>query len=141
MTAEEFRAAYGSGRITRPRALIAETARSLPGAFSASELAGAVRSRDSRIGLATVYRALAALEASGWLTRAGERDGAALFVRCGAAGHHHHLVCTQCGHVEHAPCPVEPALAEAARASGFRITEHELTLRGICGACDDKARP
>lgn len=140
MTPEELRAAYASGRVTPQRALIAEAASLLPGAFSATELAASVQAAQPGVGLATVYRAVSALEESGWLSRAGERAGAALYVRCADDRHHHHLVCTGCGRVEHAPCPVGPALAQTAEASGFRITGHDVTLYGLCSSCDASAK-
>lgn len=111
----------------------------MKGAFSASDLANCVAGQDSAVGLATVYRAVGALEASGWIVRAGERDGAALYVRCEHEGHHHHLVCTSCGSVEHAPCPLGDDLTHAAGSAGFRITGHEVTLWGLCRACDSAA--
>ena len=135
---QELIQAYGDGRVTAQRATIAEVARGTECAFSAADLATAVARADGRIGLATVYRALSALSASGWLTRAGEREGAALYVRCERSGHHHHLVCTECGRVEHTECPVE-GIATSAGRTGFRVTAHDVTLYGLCAECDGKA--
>jgi Fur family transcriptional regulator, ferric uptake regulator len=134
---------YGSGRVTPQRRLIAETASRMGGAFSIDELAAAVRVDDDATGVATVYRAVSALLASGWLERVGERDGSALLVRCHAgAAHHHHVVCDGCGRVEATPCPVvsEDLAAEssAPSAGGFVITRHEVTLYGLCPACAEK---
>jgi Fur family transcriptional regulator, ferric uptake regulator len=129
--------AYGAGRVTPQRHLIARTAAEMPGAFSVEELASAVRARDAGAGagVATVYRAVTALLESGWLERIGERDGSALFARCHAGGHHHHhVVCDGCGAIEATECPV--AVAPAARSSsGFVITRHEVTLYGLCPRC------
>jgi Fur family ferric uptake transcriptional regulator len=127
--------AYGAGRVTPQRQLIARTAADMPGAFSVEELATAVRARDAGAGVATVYRAVTALLDSGWLERVGERDGSALFARCHAGGHHHHhVVCDGCGAIEATECPV--AVASAARSSnGFVITRHEVTLYGLCPRC------
>ena len=90
---------------------------------------------DPAIGLATVYRAVSAMEDSGWLTRVGESGGNALYARCERAGHHHHAVCMACGRVEHTPCPVGED-STASVPPGFRVTSHELTLYGLCDACD-----
>ena len=127
-------AAFGNARVSRQRREIVSAARGLAGAFTIEELATAVRRGDAGIGTATVYRAVAALETSGWLERVGERGGSALFVRCGAGDHHHHhVVCEGCGRVETAECPV--ALSPIAGPEGFRITRHEVTLYGLCPAC------
>ena len=127
-------AAFGSARVSPQRRAIVSAVEELAGAFTVEELARATHARHASIGTATVYRAVAALEASGWLERVGERDGSALFARCNAGGHHHHhVVCEQCGRVEVTDCPV--VIAAAANPDGFRITRHEVTLYGLCPAC------
>ena len=56
-------------------------------------------------------------------------------------GHHHHLVCRQCGDIQDIDGCVlrEPALARLARrierSTRFRVTEHDIRLYGICGRC------
>lgn len=125
--------AFGTGRVTPQRRLVAETAASMPGAFSVDELAGVVRATDAAAGVATVYRAVSAMLASGWLERVGERDGSALFARCHAgAHHHHHVVCDSCGRIEATACPV---VMEPRSSDGFVITRHEVTLYGLCPQC------
>lgn len=125
--------AYGTGRVTRQRRLVAETAVAMPGAFSVDDLASVVRAADAAAGVATVYRAVAAMLASGWLERVGERDGSALFARCHAgAHHHHHVVCDECGRIEATECPV---VVEPVGSGSFVITRHEVTLYGLCPRC------
>jgi Fur family ferric uptake transcriptional regulator len=101
-------------------------------AFSIDELASDPRVRDAGIGLATVYRAVAAMEAAGFIERLGTRDGAALYARCAHRGHHHHLMCTGCGAVTDVECTVDTHLSES---SGFNVTGHRLVLYGLCGHC------
>lgn len=50
-------------------------------------------------GLATVYRVLTQFEQAGLLTRHHFESGKAVF-ELNQGGHHDHLVCLQCGHVE-----------------------------------------
>jgi Fur family transcriptional regulator, ferric uptake regulator len=126
--------AFGSARVSPQRREIVSAAQALVGVFTVEELARATHARNAGIGTATVYRAVGALELSGWIERVGERDGAALYVRCDAGEHHHHhVVCEGCGRVEATECPV--ALASVAGPEGFRITRHEVTLYGLCPAC------
>ena len=136
---------YGSGRMTPQRRCIAQTAAEMRGAFSVEELAACVRSRDGTVGVATVYRAVTALLASGWLERVGERDGSALFARCQAGGyHHHHVICDGCGRIEATPCPVAAPAAGSdgsPEAGGFLVTRHEVTLYGLCPACAAERAP
>ena len=131
----DARAAYGAGRITPQRHLIAEVASSMPGAFSVEDLERAVRGTDAAAGQATVYRAVSAMLESGWLERVGERDGSVLFAHCHAGPHHHHhVVCDVCGRIEATECPVVVG-PEQATADGFIITRHEVALYGLCPQC------
>jgi Fur family ferric uptake transcriptional regulator len=127
--------AFGSGRLTVQRATIAEAAAGMGGAFTVDDLAVAVRGRDSSLGIATVYRAVSAMAESGWLERVGERAGSALYARCPAGGHHHHLICTGCGRLEPAECPLDSVTAAAETQSGFVVTGHDVTLYGLCPDC------
>lgn len=130
-------AAYGAGRSTAQRRAVAAAAAGFDGAFTADDLAARARRDSPRVSTATVYRSVAAMATSGFLTEVGERDGAVLYARCAEAGHHHHVVCTGCGATAHTPCPVDgPGLAEAAPA-GFVVTSHELRIYGLCAACAD----
>lgn len=135
MVHDDIRGAYGTGRMTPQRRLIATTAAAMPGAFTTEMLAEAVRDIDAATGVATVYRAVAALLTSGWIERVGERDGRAQFVRCHAGSdHHHHVICEGCGRVETTACPISVTLGEPG-ADAFRITRHDVTLYGLCPAC------
>jgi len=126
---------FGSGRMTAQREVLIETAASMGCAFTVDDLAVAVRDRDTSIGVATVYRAVTALEETGWLERVGDRAGSALFARCAAGDrHHHHLICTTCGRVEPADCPIASASPHSS-PDGFVITSHEVTLYGLCPDC------
>jgi len=126
------RSAYGDARVSAQREAIAHAAHDFGGAFSADELLVAVRAQTAGVGLATVYRALGAMEAAGFLEAVGSRGNATLYVHCAHEGHHHHVVCTGCGAVADAECSVS---ATAAEASGFAITGHDLTLYGLCPRC------
>lgn len=107
----------------------------LPGAFTIDELAMRARGIDSTIGTATVYRGVANLEESDWLERVGERNGSVLYARCHAEEHHHHIVCTGCGRIEPATCPLDAGFLETAARAGFVLTDHDVTLYGLCPSC------
>ncbi len=129
------RSAYGSGRVSTQRLAIAGAVEAGAGhAFSVEELAETVRERSDAIGLATVYRAVAAMESAGFIESLGTRDGRTLYARCAHVGHHHHLMCTECGAITDVECPV-PAADDPA-CDGFRVTGHRLVLFGVCGDCE-----
>jgi Fur family transcriptional regulator, ferric uptake regulator len=131
-------AAYGGGRTSAQRLAIARAADAATRAFTVDDLAASAHEADPAIGTATVYRAVAAMAREGFVQPTGVRDGRALYVRCSDAGHHHHLVCTGCGAVAEAPCPLDASVLEAAGRGGFEITSHEVTLYGLCATCSGR---
>jgi len=131
--------AYGSGRVTKPRRVIAEITDQLDGAFTVELLADRVRDRSPHAGAtATVYRAVSAMESAGYIERVGTREGSALYARCGTRTHHHHIVCDGCGRVAQTACPVMTQVA-GDDTDGFVITRHEVTLYGLCPACASRS--
>lgn len=102
---------------------------------SAQTLHGQLRDEGSTIGLATVYRTLAALVEEGSVD-ALQRDGEQLFRACASEEHHHHLVCRSCGTaVEIGADVVEAWTRSVAEAHGFTQPSHVLDVYGLCAAC------
>ncbi len=134
------RGAYGAGRSSAQRRAVASAVAGFDCAFTAEDLAAQVRLVSPRISTATVYRSIAAMALSGYLTPVGDRDGAALYAHCDEIGHHHHVVCTGCGATAHAPCPIDTAGLTAAAPDGFVVTSHEVRLYGLCASCNDRER-
>ncbi len=125
--------------------------------FDALEAAGepltalevAVRARASA---ASTYRALALLTQLGVVSEmadpAAERephangdDSAAetrgkRYALCATQEHHHHFTCRECHVTLEVTCDaLEKALADLQATTGALIERHEVTLRGLCGAC------
>ena len=134
----DLRSLYGTARMSPQRALIAEAVSALPGAFTAEELHCSVAGTAPGVGLATVYRALAAMQAAGSITPVGERGGSALLAHCDRRDHHHHLVCTECGAVVAIDCPLGAEALASAEHAGHLVTRHEITLYGLCAGCRAK---
>lgn len=87
------------------------------------------------IGLATVYRALAQLEAAGILTRTTFETGRAVF-EVDHGQHHDHMVCVRCGSVDDFhDTTIEERQAQLANERGFALQEHRHSLFGVCSAC------
>ncbi|MDY0339794.1 MAG: transcriptional repressor [Coriobacteriia bacterium] len=128
-------ALYGSRRMSIQRTTIATTVQAMQRAFTAEELHRAVTAEAPGIGLATVYRAIGAMQSAGSLVSVGERDGSALLALCARHDHHHHLVCTECGAVVAIDCPIDDATVRAAARSGHLVTDHQIILYGICADC------
>jgi Fur family ferric uptake transcriptional regulator len=89
----------------------------------------------STIGLATVYRALADLVDQGEADAIQSPEGEQLYRAC-SAGHHHHLICRNCGlTVEIEAGAVEAWAASVAAANGFTQPAHVVDVFGLCAAC------
>lgn len=88
------------------------------------------------VDLATVYRAVNALTECGILKKVNLQSGQAFFELSG--GHHHHLVCSNCGSVrDFGGCGVS-GLERKIRKTGFfsKLNGHSLEFFGICRKCD-----
>ena len=87
--------------------------------------------------LPKVGRATEQLEELGLIHRVDLGGNAFGYEKVDPTGeHHHHIVCDQCGKVEpFADEGLEKAIHEV-RRSGFKISSHEITLKGTCKSCD-----
>ena len=86
----------------------------------------------SDIGLATVYRVLTQFEQAGILSRSHFESGKAVY-EINEGTHHDHLVCLDCGRVEEFyDGEIEERQLAVARAKGFEIAEHALSLYAHC---------
>lgn len=102
---------------------------------SAEDIYKKLLSEGEEIGLATVYRVLTQFEAAGLVSRHHFEGGHAVF-ELNESGHHDHIVCVTCGKVEEFYDDIiESQQLKVAKAKGYRITEHSLTLYGKCPDC------
>ena len=95
------------------------------------------------IGLATIYRVLTQFEQAGILIRHHFEAGKAVF-ELNEGGHHDHLVCIQCGHVEEFfDSEIEKRQLKVAKDRGFNIHEHSLQIYADCikTNCPNRAKP
>ncbi|MDO8772786.1 MAG: ferric iron uptake transcriptional regulator [Burkholderiaceae bacterium] len=84
------------------------------------------------IGLATVYRVLMQFEHAGILTRSSFDGGKAVY-ELNEGQHHDHLVCLDCGKVEEFfDEEIEKRQQAIAKAKGFAIADHALSLYANC---------
>ena len=121
------------------RDLILETLSTLRRHVTAEELLRAVRTRDPRVGAATIYRTLRILQDSGIVTERHFEGGATQFELVGDH-HHDHLICTQCKTiVEFEDDMVEAYQDRIAAAHGFELHSHRHELYGLCPRCRRKS--
>ena len=129
------RLAQAGLRATRQRLLVLETLAAEPHDATAQEIYSRLRQSGDPVGLATVYRTLSLLSEHGVLDEFAHRPGETCYRLCGA-GHHHHLVCSECHRVvELTDCRLGGWLARASAAEGFLVTDHTLEAVGLCASC------
>lgn len=91
-------------------------------------------------GRATVFRTVRLLTDIGVVCRVLMEDGS-LHYRLSQRGHHHHIVCTNCGAVKDLDeCGVSDLVRELAQASGYEIEGHWLEFYGRCQECRREMR-
>lgn len=90
------------------------------------------------LGMATLYRVVRELEEEGWL-KAVNLPGDTVRYERADKDHHHHFQCRACrGVYEIEGCP--NGLSRMA-PSGFQVEAHEVTLYGLCSACNTASAP
>jgi Fe2+ or Zn2+ uptake regulation protein len=125
-------------RLTPAREKIVEVLAAASGPLSIPE----IRDAAPDLPQSSVYRNLVVLEEAGVVHRMATSDDFARYeLTEDLTGHHHHLVCANCGRVEDLPATpaversVAAAVADAARQAGFRTHHHRLDLVGLCARC------
>jgi Fur family ferric uptake transcriptional regulator len=105
--------------------------------LGAQEIFERLRSGGRRVGIASVYRALDQLAALGLVQRVDVGGGIARYEAAHPdGGHHHHVVCDDCGRVAaFADERLEAALETLGGALDFEIGGHDVVLHGACGDC------
>jgi len=90
----------------------------------------------------TVYRNLAVLETAGVVVKVlTNGDRAAFELAEDLKGHHHHLVCVDCGIVLDIEIPaavekiLDDGMRDVAEKTGFTLIGHRLDLMGRCSSC------
>jgi len=107
--------------------------------WDADEISRALGDRGESVGIATVYRGLAALEDEGLIVSIQLADKKR-YERADKA-HHDHMVCTHCGSIEEfSQGRIESLQKEAAREKGFVMTGHQLVIFGCCARCTPEGK-
>ena len=118
-------------RWTTPRQALVRSVAERDRYFTAEEL----RRELPNVGRATVYRSLALLVDAGILCRVLLEDGS-LRYQLSYRGHHHHLICTECGLSQDLlGCDIEALLNEKAGDHRFKVEGHRLEVYGRCRKC------
>ncbi len=86
------------------------------------------------VSMATVYRTIRSLEELGEIVPV-ELPGEPPRYEMAGKDHHHHFMCESCGKAfEVDACPGN---LSHMTPEGFRLTRHDITLYGMCKACNN----
>ena len=129
-------------KVTVPRLKILEVfQRATQRHMSAEDVFRVLLQERSDVGLATVYRVLTQFEQAGILNR-NQFEGGKSVYELNVGQHHDHLVCLDCGQVEEFYDPeIETRQQAVAKAKGFTITDHALSLYAHCTTAGCPLRP
>ncbi|MCW4355316.1 transcriptional repressor [Hoyosella sp. YIM 151337] len=124
-------------RSTRQRAAVSALLDDVEEFRSAQDIHDELRRRGEGIGLTTVYRTLQSLAETGAVDVLRTDSGEAVYRRC-SSGHHHHLVCRDCGYtVEIKGDEVERWSHAIASENGFTDISHIVEVFGVCKDCQE----
>jgi Fur family ferric uptake transcriptional regulator len=119
------------------RGALVELLDSQPCALSALEIEDLLRRGARPVARASIYRILDELERLRLVQRVqvGQEMTRYEPIRAGE-GHHHHLVCENCGTVTpFTDAGLEDAIRALSRRLPMQVAEHEIVLRGACDGC------
>lgn len=103
--------------------------------LSAEEVYRALLESGEDVGIATVYRVLTQFEAAELIIRHNFEGGHAVY-ELASGRHHDHIVCVRCGQIqEFVDDVIEERQRQIAAERGYALTDHRLTMYGICDRC------
>lgn len=99
-----------------------------------------VHQEHPKIGLVTIYRTLEILTELGLICEVHVGGSCRSYLMRRPSGHHHHLVCSDCGKViDFADCALSELEQRLRRETGFKMESHLLEFLGCCPACQEAA--
>lgn len=123
-------------RVTKQRLAVSAALDRIEDFVSTQELHRMLHDEGASVSLATTYRILQSMADDGLVDVLRSDDGEAVYRRCEATGHHHHLVCRRCGKAVEIEAPsVETWASRVAREHGYTAVEHTVEIFGLCPEC------
>jgi len=122
-------------RLTPQRMMVVEALHSVDQHISAEEIYAQVRAKYPYANISTIYRTLELLKELELVTEIALGDGRVRY-HPAEKGHHHHLVCHNCGKIidlpESALLPLEETLFGDCQ---FKADLRHLAIFGLCADC------
>jgi len=130
-------------RLTLPRDAILNILSRTDKHLSVDEVFASVKKLCPGIGIATVYRTLDLLFRTGFVVKFEFGDGKSRYeLTESKKGHHHHLVCTECGKIVDYSDFIDKEVEffetlekELSKKYNFKINSHQIHFFGLCDEC------
>jgi Fur family ferric uptake transcriptional regulator len=124
-------------KLTQPRRYILKEVFGMHTHFNVEELYDRIRSKTSKISMATVYRTIPLLLEAGLIQRADRSKGRERYEHILGHPKHIHWVCKKCGALWETDFnSLYPALIKRAQDLKFKPEDIELTVKGLCWKCN-----
>jgi Fur family ferric uptake transcriptional regulator len=122
-------------RLTPQRLMILKAVEDADSHISAEEIYAQACAYYPQMNISTVYRTLELLKTLDLVTETDLGDGRVRY-HCIGKGHHHHLVCQQCGEItDIEESALEPLWTEIQQRYNFRVDMKHLAFFGLCEKC------
>jgi Fur family ferric uptake transcriptional regulator len=125
-------------RVTAPRRAVMQVLLDTRTPLPPQEILERGRSAHPKLGLVTVYRALALLEELNLVRRIHCDAGCHGYVLA-SPGHRHHIICRKCGCAAEfeGAGDLDRLAVQVERSTDYRVDEHLLQLFGLCPNCQE----
>lgn len=87
----------------------------------------------TKIDLSTIYRTLEYFDNNDLLLKFHFNNKAYYFLD--TKDHHHYFICTNCLAMHKIDCNLHETLNDLENKRKFRVTNHEITIYGLCNLC------
>jgi Fe2+ or Zn2+ uptake regulation protein len=122
-------------RLTDARAAVIDVVAQSEIVLKPLEVYELARNSNPRLGLVSVYRTMEKLEELGLIQRVHQSDDCQAFV-ASKPGHHHLLICTNCGRYEYFQGGhLDPFFETLIDQTAYKISEHWMQVFGLCESC------
>ena len=120
-------------RVTKQRRAVSAALDELDDFVSTQELYRILQNQGVSVSLATAYRILQSLADEGLVDVLRNGEGEAVYRRCAVTGHHHHLLCRNCGKAVEVEAPAVETWAARTAAGAWvhRGGAHRGDLRPV----------
>ena len=123
-------------KLTAPRRTVIKVIAESHDHLNPQEIYEKVKKENNSIGLVTIYRTLDLLDELELVCRIHTGGSSKSYLMRRPEGHHHHLVCSQCGRaVDFADCNLAKLEKQLTQDTGYRIEGHLLEIYGKCPIC------